>query len=64
MIEKLTGDVVSLVAKLKEKHPDSDIILVHGYCTTKPMTIPIGQTRDDVNRAWDVKHGIVRADNQ
>lgn len=37
---------------------------IYGYCTTKPMEIPIGQTRDDVNRAWDEKHGIVRSDNQ
>ena len=28
MIEKLTGDVVSLVGMLKQKHPGSDINLV------------------------------------
>ena len=37
---------------------------IYGFCTTKPMAIPNGQTRDDVNRAWDVKHGITRPDNK
>lgn len=37
---------------------------IRHYCTTKPMIIPIGQTREDVNRAWEARHGIVRDDNQ
>lgn len=30
MMGRLSGDVVSLVSQLKEKHPDSVIVLVHG----------------------------------
>lgn len=49
MIEKLTGDVVSLVSMLKQKHPDSDIILVHGCNCFNNMGAGLAKT---ISKQW------------